>query len=201
MAGDDDKVAEIQKKTALLEYLHLIELFSGDSGSITFKQFLTSFDRLANLFQWGEEEKVFALQSRLAGSAANLLDKLVKEKKKFEKIIKILEERYELKYSPAMALQKFLNFRQVPGMKVRDFFDRATELSATALSGDGCAEAIVKSSQKAMVKTMLLSNLTPEIRKGLVAKDPGSPEEILKYALLEERAWDSVRAVPICQTT
>lgn len=201
MGDDDEQIVNIQKKTALLEYLHLIETFSGEGSSVTFRQFLTSFERISNLFAWKEDEKLFALQSRLTGSAANLLDKYVKDKKSFDEIIKILQDRYEVKDSPAIALQKFLNFRQTPGMKVRDFYDKANELSATALSVEGCADAVVQSSQKAMLKSMLLSNLAPEIRKGVVAKDPGSPEEILKYALLEERAWDSVKTIPISQTT
>lgn len=189
----DDEIAKIQKKTALLEYLHLIETFSGDAGSITFEQFRVSFERLANLFSWEEEEKLFALQSRISGTAAKLVDRHVKEKKTFDEITKLLADRYTLKDSPAVALQKFLNFKQTPGMKVRDFYDRATELSANALSIEGCSADVVKSSQKAMLKTMLLSNLAPEIRKGVVAKDPDNPEQILKYALLEERAWESVK--------
>lgn len=43
-----------------------------------------------------------------------------------------------------MTAQKFLYFKRKPGMKGRDFYNKASELSATALAVDGCTEAVVK---------------------------------------------------------
>ncbi|GBN22861.1 hypothetical protein AVEN_237223-1 [Araneus ventricosus] len=37
---------------------------------------------------------------------------------------------------------------------------------------------------------MLLSNLTPEIRRGVIAANPKSIDEIKEAALLQKRAWD-----------
>ena len=45
--------------------------------------------------------------------------------------------------------------------------------------------------RKRMLRDMLLSNLSPEIRKGVIVRDPKSVEDIKKFALLEERAWKS----------
>lgn len=116
-------------------------------------------------------------------------------------MIKSSQDRYEIKDSPSIALQKFLNFVQTPGMKVTDFYVKSNAFLAMALSVEGCADAVVQSSQKSMLKSMLLSNLASEISKGVLAKVPASPEEILKYALLKERVWGSVNTIPNSQTT
>lgn len=75
------------------------------------------------------------------------------KKKAFEKVIKSLQDRYGVKHLPSIALQKFLNFIQTPG-KFTDFYDKSYELSAMALPVEGCADAMVQSSQKGMVKYM-----------------------------------------------
>lgn len=42
---------------------------------------------------------------------------------------------------------------------------------------------------------MILGNLVPEVRKGVITKCPITPEEILEYALLEEKACKNVNPI------
>lgn len=79
-------------------------------------------------------------------------------------------------------------------MSVQEFYDAASDLSLKALVIDGVADAIVNKSREAMLHSMLLGNLASEIRKGVISKDPKTPQQILTFALLEEKACRSVNS-------
>lgn len=190
----DKAISAIHRKTALVDHINLIPIFNGDPGVISYGEFRRSFDRLAALYGWEEEEKIFVLFTRVSGAAAQLLRTYEKEAKTFSQLTDILSKRYDRKDSPAVALQKFMTFRQTAGMSVQEFYDKAKHLSLSALIVDGGDQQVVDQTRKEMLKSMLINNLSPEIKKGVVAKDPKDPEEILKLALLEEKSWEAVRA-------
>lgn len=85
-----------------------------------------------------------------------------------------------------------MSHKQTVGMSVQEFFDQASDLSLNALVIDGIQQDIADKSRQALLHSMLLSNLLPEIRKGVISKDPKTPQEILNFALLEEKALHSV---------
>lgn len=194
LSEGDKVISAIHRKTALVDHITLIPAFSGEQGSISYGEFRRSFDRLAGLYGWEEQEKIFVLFTRVTGAAAQLLRTYEKEAKTFVQLTDILSNRYDKKDSPAVALQKFMTFRQTSGMSVQEFFDKAKHLSLSALVVDGGDAQVVQNTRTEMLKSMLLSNLSPEIKKGVVAKDPKNPDEILKWALLEEKSWEAVRA-------
>lgn len=193
----EKKISDIQRKAALVDHINLIPAFSGELGSVSYADFKQSFERLAGLYEWDEKEKIFVLFTRVIGPAAQLLRNYEKENKTFDQLCEILESRYAVKDSPAIALQKFLTFKQGPGMSVQEFFDKATHLSLSALVVNGGDDTIINRTRTEMLKTMLLNNLSPEIKKGVIARDPTNPTEILKYALLEEKSWKAVRVEPV----
>ncbi|GBO09779.1 hypothetical protein AVEN_45422-1 [Araneus ventricosus] len=47
-----------------------------------------------------------------------------------------------------------------------------------------------------MLKSMLLANFAPEIRRGVIAANPKTLDEIKEAALLQERAWNSCCTPP-----
>lgn len=51
---------------------------------------------------------------------------------------------------------------------------------------------LCKKGRKALLHSVLLNNLSPEIRKDVIARNPKTPEEVLQIALLEEKACKSV---------
>lgn len=183
------ELASLQKKSTLIDNLCNIPPFNGEN-SISLGDFVEKWESLSTFFSWDEAEKKFALLNRISGSAANLL-KIHKSKTSTE-LVKILEQRFSHTDTPDIALAKFLNFKQVAGMAVQDFYDRASDLSLKALVIDGISDAIVQKSRDAMLHSMLLGNLAPEIRKGVISKDPKTPDQVLAYALLEEKACRSV---------
>lgn len=81
-------------------------------------------------------------------------------------------------------------------MSVQDFYDRAYDMSLKALMIEGLEAEVVEKNRNAILHSMLLGNLSPEIRKGVITKSPQTPEEILRVALLEEKACRSVSANP-----
>lgn len=80
-------------------------------------------------------------------------------------------------------------------MSVQEFFDKASDLSLKALIVNGVLETIANQSHQALLHLILLGNLVPEIRRGVIAKDPKTPEEVLKYALLEESVCRRINPV------
>lgn len=190
VADHSKEIALIQKKNALIENVTAIPPFTGEDNSCSFSEFLEKFENLAEFFVWSEEEKKFALLSRVGGSAARLYK--LNKNKTVEEIVKIFKDRYTRQVTPDVALANFLSFKQPPNMSVQDFYDRAFDLSIKALCVEGLEANVVSQSRTALLHSMLLGNLAPEIRKGVITKNPKTPEEILAYALLEEKACRSI---------
>lgn len=182
----------LQHKTVLLDHLNLISQFNGTDEAVSFSDFISSFLGIADFLQWDERDRIFALKNRVTGEAARII-KNQSASKSFEDLKNLLKERFTKSESPTDVLQRFMAYKQMPGMGVREFFEKASDLSHKALVFDGCDKEVAENSRKALLKAMLLQNLAPEIRKGVVSKDPQSPDQILEFALLEERGWNSIR--------
>lgn len=56
-------------------------------------------------------------------------------------------------------------------MSVQDLFDNATHLWLYEIVVDADDEGLISKTRTQMIKSMLLSNLSPEIKKGVVPKD------------------------------
>ena len=193
MTDLSEKALELQKNATLVSTINVIPLFSGEQGSTTFSDFKTTLTRYASLYEWQEKEKRFALFARVIGTAANLIKHYENTTTDFEGLIQILENKFVTRESPAIRLQRFLTFRQQSGTPVQEFYDEANRLSQSALATEGVDKTVLENSRKELLKSMLLQNLSPEIRRGVITKDPQTPEEILNCALLEEKAILSVR--------
>lgn len=187
---NSENLARIQKRNAMVDHIDIIPPFSGESGTVPLSEFLEKFEGLADLMEWNEPEKLFAIKFKMTGTAARLLKD--NKGKTCDQIIQIFKARFIHTDTPDIALAKFLNFKQTVGMRVQEFFDRASALSQNALQVEGMDTQVAESSRQALLHNMLLTNLTPEVRKGVIAKDPKTPQQILDYALLEEKAWMSV---------
>lgn len=70
-------------------------------------------------------------------------------------------------------------------MFVQKFYEKTWDFSLYALVIDGVKQKVVHRSRPAMLHSILLENLTTEIRKGDITKDPQTTDEILSCALLE----------------
>lgn len=185
-----NQLLRLEKSNSLINNLSLIPPFSGEVHSTSCNEFLEKLTNLADLFNWSDEERKFALTARTSGPAAKLIK--LHSKKSFAEVEKILRERYVRKETPDVALSRFMHYKQEAGVPVQDFYDRACDLALNALVVEGVDGKIADESRKALLHSMLLNNLAPEIRKGVIVRDPKSPEQILQYALLEEKALKSI---------
>lgn len=78
-------------------------------------------------------------------------------------------------------------------MGIQEFFDRASNLSLKDLVIEGIESDVAIKSRQALLHSTLLSNLIPEIRKGVIFLQILSSEfPILKCVLLEKKACRSV---------
>lgn len=183
------ELAENQKKSTLMDTISAIPMFSGEQGTVSCGEFFEKLDRFSNYLKWGEDDKRFVILSRLSGTALRWV-KPHKEKPILE-LEQAIRDRFVQKDTPDVAMTRFTTFKQAAGMPVQEFYDRISELASQALVVDGMDRAVAAKSRNAMLHCIMLSNLAPEIRKGVITKDPQTPEEILKFALLEEKALKS----------
>lgn len=145
---------------------------------------------LGEYFDWDEKDRKFALVNRLSGAALRFIK--IHKTKSVKELESILRERFVRKETPDVALSKFTNFKQPSSMSVQEFYDKMSDMSMHTLVVDGVDPAVAEDSRKALLHCILLSNLAPEIRKGVITKDPKTPEQILEFALLEEKALRSI---------
>lgn len=104
-------------------------------------------------------------------------------------MMKIFKERYTHQVTPDVALATFFYFKQTLQMPV--------DMSLKALVINGLHGDVVDKSRNAVLHSMLLGNLSPEIRReggGGISKNPQTPEKILKVALLEEKTNRSINS-------
>lgn len=164
--------------------------FSGEPGAVACTEFFDKIEFYAEYFKWDEESKKFVLLSRLSGDALRCVKH--HKQKDFKALEGLLKDKYIQKDTPDVALGKFTNFKQPSGMSVQMYFDKMSELSHRALVIDGVDPAVAEQSRKAMLHCILLNNLAPELRRGVLVKNPKSVQETLEFALLEEKALKSI---------
>lgn len=111
--------------------------------------------------------------ARLSGAASRLIKS--HKSKTSGKLIKILKERYTHQPTPDVVLSQFLNFKQSPTMTVQEFLGKAFDMSLRALVIDSLQGEVVEKSRTVVLDSMLLGNLSPEIRKGCYSKKPKIP--------------------------
>ncbi|GBM19620.1 hypothetical protein AVEN_107295-1 [Araneus ventricosus] len=75
------------------------------------------------------------------------------------------------------------------------FFAKASALSFKAFCSGESNKDTEEVNRIEMLKSMLLANFAPEIRRGVITANPKTLDEI-KEAALQERAWNSCRTPP-----
>ncbi|GBN02693.1 Zinc finger protein 341 [Araneus ventricosus] len=111
---------------------------------------------------------------------------------------KVLIERYSIQSNKASFVHKFFTYQQPPNMPVSVFFAKASALFFKAFCMGERNRDIEEANRIEKLKFMLLTNLAPEIRRGIIAANPKTIDEIKEAALLQERAWNSYRRSPNC---
>lgn len=171
--------------------LAALPIYRGRDSSINLYEFLQRIEDFADQWKWSGEEKLFALRDRLYGEARECYEEFREEVKDFQSLKDILLDNFEGKVSQSIALYEFMSFKQPPDMLVDRYIAQATAKSRKVLFGQNPVEA--ESQRKSMLFNMLMTNLHPQILRGVVSKGPKDLNELKQAAKQEESAWLSVQ--------
>lgn len=174
-------------------HLSLLPAFNGCNDVLTVGEFFEKVEEVASHFSWSEADRYFAAKNKLQGEAASYCREQKYVIKDYESLKKSLLERYNAPTNFNSATQEFLTFTQPPDMPVAVFFAKANALSFRAFCRGESPPEVEETLRVQMLKTMLLENLTPEVKRHVIAANPSTIDEIRDEALLQEKAWVSCR--------
>ena len=80
-------------------------------------------------------------------------------------------------------------------MSVGEFVAKATCLSHEIIAAQDLEKEKSNEIRINMLKSVLLNNLRPEIKRGVIARNPQTIEKITEFAALEEKAWLSIKQI------
>ncbi|GBN22901.1 hypothetical protein AVEN_254542-1 [Araneus ventricosus] len=178
--------------------LHFIPPFSGSNDSQSITDFLTTVEEIADHFGWNNGSKYLAVKLRITGEALHFIREQKFSFNDYDSLKKVLIERYTIQSNKASFFQEFFTFQQPQNMPVSVFFAKASALSFKTFCTGERNRDIEEANRIEMQKSMLLTNLAPEIQRGVIAANPKTIDEIKEAAFLQERAWNSYRPSPSC---
>ncbi|GBN51078.1 hypothetical protein AVEN_193826-1, partial [Araneus ventricosus] len=158
-------------------------------------------DEIAVQFGWNNGSKYLAVKLRLTGEVLHFIREQKFNFSDYDSLKKILIERYTIQSNKASFLHEFFTYQPPPNMPVSVYFAKASALSFKAFCTGERNGDIEEANRIEMLKSMLLTNLAPEIRRGFIAANPKTIDEIKEAALLQEREWNSYRLSPSCSVS
>lgn len=173
-------------------HLTMLPVFSGFESSCPLEELINRVEEAAVQWHWTESDKAFAIRERLHGEARRCVSDMPVGATSFYDIIKRLKQTFVKTVPPNEALFNFMAFKQSPDMPVEKYISEAAS-KAKLLSFGACSEEVAKQTREHMLLNMLLSNLHPEILRGVLQKNPKNIVELKEAALIEERAWRVTR--------
>lgn len=173
---------------SLNEAMRLIGPFNGRNPS-GLDDFLEAFRDMRNLLQWDNPTAMLVLKCKLEGEAKTYYNTIKRQVVLPEDLIRLLRERFTVDENESAALHKLMHFRQTPQMSVAEFIHTLTDLSYRAFP-DEQYQAV----RDRMALKVALSNMLPEIKRGVIRRNPENINDLKAAALLEERAYIETRA-------
>jgi len=173
---------------SLNEAMKLIGPFNGRNPS-GLNDFLEAFSDMKTLLQWDNPTALLVLKCKLEGEAKTYFNTIKRQVVTPDDLIRLLRERFSIEENESTALHKLMHFQQTPQMAVSEFIHTLTDLSHRAFP-DEQYEAV----RNRMTLKVALSNMLPEIKRGVIRRNPGCIADLKAAALLEERAYLETRA-------
>lgn len=192
--GEEKDMSVSQRRGLLLENLALIPIFTGQDPNFHFADFSQKFKSFADFLEWPKDDRLFAIQQRLAGPALQTFSNFRDQIKDIDSFFKVLGDVYNKEKDPSALLEDFWNFKQAAGIPVPQYLAISKQKAKNAVSAQNLPVASQKQTEEQWLLAMLKKNLEPQIRKGVIARNPTSLEELEKIAILEEKAWLAVQA-------
>lgn len=187
-----DEQLIFNRRCVLLEHLNLIPVFTAQDPNWPLKKFINKIQEISTYLKWSDEDKYFVMQQRLAGQAHQTYQNFKHEINDFPSLLKVLESQFLEIRDTAQVLTSFWNFKQSPSVSVAEFIAMARNLAQEAVQVQNLPLTVQTTTRDAWLLSMLMNNLAPEIRRGVVARDPQNLEELIKIAVLEEKSWKAI---------
>lgn len=185
----------IHRRDLVFTHLESIPLFTGSDPTFPFTKFKAKLDQVANFLKWTNEEKFFAIQQRLAGHALTVFTNFRSQISNYNDLIKTFDSRFLQPKDPAQNLTEFFNLTHKENMPVDEFVALAKSKVKEVVKAQNFPAAATDQIESQWLFSMVLKNLTPKIRRPVIARNPENIEELIKVALLEEKALKEVEGV------
>lgn len=169
-----------------------LPIYKGRESPMQLSEFLERFEDSALQFNWSESDKLFAIKDKLYGEARALITEFSEDIKTYEDVKKILKKNFESQVPHNVALFDFMSFRQQAEVSVERYFAQAAKKSKLLHFGD-CSPESADKQRETLLFGMIMSNLHPQLLRGVIAKSPKNLTELKTAAKLEESAWLAVK--------
>lgn len=176
-------------RSLVFEQLQFIPIFSGQDPNFTCARFREKVEEIAGFLKWSDEEKFFAAQQRIAGLAQITIQNFREQVVDFKSFMKILNDKFTAERDQAKVLENFWAFKQEKGVSVKEFIAIARQKAGEAVGLQSLPEDCQETVKNNWLLSMLINNLAPHIKRGVVARNPTSVEELESIAVLEEKAY------------
>lgn len=171
--------------------LNALPVYRGRDSSMSLEEFLSRIEDFAEQWHWDEQAKLFALRDRLCGEARLIYQELREEIKTYTELKNILINKFGENITSSQALFQFMAFKQAESMPVDRYIAMSVAMSRKL--SFGCDEESTKIQRDNLLLSMLLTNLHPQILRGVIAKSPKNLIELKEAAKIEEAAWLAVK--------
>lgn len=190
---EDKEMSVSQRRGLLLDNLALIPIFTGQDPHFNFSDFSQKFKSFADFLQWPKEDRLFAIQQRLAGPALQTFSNFRDQINDIDSFFKVLGDVYNKEKDPSALLEDFWNYKQTAGIPVPQYLAICKQKAKNAVLAQNLPVESQKQTEEQWLLAMLKKNLEPQIRKGIIARNPTTLEELENIAILEEKAWLAVQ--------
>lgn len=190
----DPSILLRQRRHDLLDSLSVIPIFTGTDTAYSLAEFKKKFSELQEFLQWTPEDALFAVKQRLGGAALNTISNLTEDIKSTSDVFQKLKERFSKSLSLAELNNAFWNFNQPENMPVAEYIALARQKAKLLVKSQGIPQTQQDTIIHSNVLALALNNLRPELRRGVIVANPTSIDDLLKIALLEEKASTQMAA-------
>lgn len=180
-----------------MNIVNLLPTFEDKEGE-KIEFFLSQFEQISSMAQLSTQQKGIILKSKLKGQALQFLtaNTMLQEETDFEKIKKIMLDRFKRKTTITQEHQLFKSIRHVPGTSIADLAHKIQITATKFLKTDQADTAQIADIIDRICLSKFLEVIREDIRIDLLKQSPlNFKDAVQKAELLENIAEESTERV------
>lgn len=164
-------------------FLPLIPNFDGESASEC-RNFFKTFDQIAKLANWNEEEKIIVLKAKIKGNALQVLlgNPQLFSEECYETLKSKFLEYFAVSQNLAIKQISFENCKQKQGETVKMLANRLSAAAINFLEGANTSNPEVQKVVDKIKLAKFLEALNPELQKETLKANPDTFDNAVKIA-------------------